>query len=175
MIQIEFTAEELQALNYERFHYPDPRVQRKCEVVWLKSCQLPPQQIAKLAGVVPQTVQRILREYAEGGLERLKQNLYQGQPSELNEHAASLKEFFEKHPPSTVKEAQAAIEQQTGIRREETQVRAFLHRIGMKCRRLGVVPGKLTEPQQVEQRRFVEKELNPRLDAAENGTRKIFC
>lgn len=175
MIQIEFTADQREALHYERFHYPDPRVQRKMEVLWLKSCQLPHAEIAKLAGVEPRTVQRLLNEYVEGGLERLKENRYAGQPSELNAHAASLKEYFEKHPPNTVKEAQHAIEQQTGVRREETQVRQFLLRLGMKCRRMGVVPGKLNEAQQAEQRRFLQEELNPRLDAAEAGTRKIFC
>jgi transposase len=174
MIQIEFTADQRATLQHERFHYPDPRVQRKMEVVWLKCCDLPHTDIAKIAGVNPRTVQRVLNEFKAGGMERLKENHYAGQTSELNEHAGSLKEYFEKHPPNTVKEAQHVIEQQTGVRREETQVRAFLHRIGMKCRRMGVVPGKLTETQQEEQRRFLEKELNPRLNEAENGTRIVF-
>ena len=175
MIQIDFTVSEREALNYERYHYPDPRVQRKIEVVWLKSCQLSHLEIAKAAGVQPRTVQRILNEYVAGGIECLKENRYTGRSSELNQHTASLTEYFEKHPPSTVKEAQHAIEQQTGIRREETQVREFLLRIGMKCRRMGVVPGKLNEAQQAEQRRFLQEALNPRLDEAESGTRKIFC
>ncbi len=154
-------------------HYPDPRVQRKFEVIWLKSCGLSHREIAAAAGVQPRTVQRILNEYVARGIESLKENRYTGRPSELNQLAASLKAYFEKHPPSTVKEAQHLIEQQTGIRREETQVREFLVRIGMKCRRMGVVPGKLNEEQQAEQRRFLDEELNPRLDAAEKGTRKI--
>ncbi|NQE53616.1 hypothetical protein C5S29_08480 [ANME-1 cluster archaeon GoMg3.2] len=33
MINIEFTEEEMQALNYERFHHPDPHVQRKVEAL----------------------------------------------------------------------------------------------------------------------------------------------
>lgn len=37
MIRIQFTEEEKQALNYERYHYPHPRVQRKMEALWLKS------------------------------------------------------------------------------------------------------------------------------------------
>ncbi len=40
MINIDFTEEELQALNYERFHHPDPHVQRKMGAIWLKSQKL---------------------------------------------------------------------------------------------------------------------------------------
>ena len=174
MIRINFTAEEQQALHYERFHYPDPRIQVKMEVLWLKSRGLAHAQIAVLARVSTRTVQRYLNEYQEGGLERLKQDRYVGPTSALEPHVGSLREYFEKHPPASVKEAQHVIEQQTGVRREESQVRAFLHRLGMRCRRVGTVPGKLTEEQQAEQRRFLEEELTPRLDEAESGRRKIF-
>ena len=37
MIKIEFTEGAIQALNYERYHHPHPRVQRKMEALWLKS------------------------------------------------------------------------------------------------------------------------------------------
>lgn len=174
MIRIGFSAGEREALQYERFHYPDPRIQVKMEVLWLKSHDLGHAQIAELAGVSTRTVQRYLNEYQQGGLERLKEDRYVGPTGELEEHAVSLREYFEKHPPASVKEAQHVIEQQTGIRREETQVRAFLHRLGMRCRRVGTVPGKLSDEQQAEQRRFLEEELNPRLDQAERGQRKIF-
>jgi hypothetical protein len=33
MIDIDFTEEEMQALNYERFYHPDPSVQRKMEAL----------------------------------------------------------------------------------------------------------------------------------------------
>jgi len=174
MIRINFTAEERQAIQYERFHYPDPRIQIKMEVLWLKSRGLDHIQIANLAGVSTRTVQRHLNEYQQGGLERLKQDRYVGPTSVLEQHAVSLREYFEKHPPASVKEAQYVIEQQTGISREESQVRAFLHRLGMRCRQVGTVPGKLTEEQQVEQRRFLEEELRPRLDEAEAGRRRVF-
>jgi hypothetical protein len=40
MINIDFTEEEMKALNYERFYHPDPNVQRKMEAFWLKSQKL---------------------------------------------------------------------------------------------------------------------------------------
>ena len=119
MIRITFTEEEKQLFHYERFHYPDPRVQVKMEVLWLKSqdLDLRHEDIASIAGVSSRTVQRYLNEYQEGGLERLKQDNYVAPQSELDDHASTLKEYFEQHPPATVKEAQHVIEQQTGIRR----------------------------------------------------------
>jgi hypothetical protein len=36
MIQIEFTPEELDALHFERYQHPDPKVQKRMEAVYLK-------------------------------------------------------------------------------------------------------------------------------------------
>ena len=35
----------------------------------------------------------------EGGVARLKQLDYRGQPSRLNAHAASVEAYFREHPP----------------------------------------------------------------------------
>jgi hypothetical protein len=37
MIQLELTETEIEALDYERYHHPHPQVQRKMEVLYLKS------------------------------------------------------------------------------------------------------------------------------------------
>jgi len=175
MLHINFTDEEIQTLHFERYHYPDPRVQKKFEVLWLKSQNLAHETIGQLAGICARTVQRYLNEYLEGGVELLKQNNYLGSPSDLNQHGETLKDYFAKNPPSTTAHAQKAIEELTGLRRSLTQVREFLKRLGMKRRKIGSAPGKADDPdKQKEQREFVEKQLNPRLDEAEQGTRKIF-
>jgi transposase len=175
MLRINFTEEEIAALNFERYHYPDPRVQKKFEVLWLKSQDLSHETIAHLSGVCSRQVQRYLNEYLEGGIERLKQNHYTGSPSELNQHTETLKDYFAKNPPSTTAQAQKAIEKLTGLRRSLTQIRDFLKRLGMKRRKVGSAPGKADDPdKQREQREFVETQLNPRLDEAEQGKRKIF-
>src|SRR5919199_3367268 len=126
MRTITFSAEDLQALAHERYHHPDPRVQRKMEVLWLKSHRLPHEQIAAYAGVSRRTVQRYLDEYLAGGLARLRQCRWHQPASALAEHGASLEEHFLKHPPRSAKQARAVIEQCTGIRRGLTQVRRFL-------------------------------------------------
>lgn len=175
MIRINFTDEAIAALNFERYHYPDPRVQKKIEVLWLKSQGLSHETIAKLSGVCSRQVQRYFNEYLEGGIERLKQNHYTGSPSELHQHTQTLKDYFTKNPPSTAAQAQKAIEELTGLRRSLTQVREFLKRLGMKRRKVGSAPGKADDPEkQKEQREFLETQLKPRLDEAEQGKRKIF-
>lgn len=175
MIQINFTVEEIAALSFERYHYPDPRVQKKFEVLWLKSQGLSHESIAQLSGVCSRQVQRYLNEYLEGGIERLKQNHYSGSPSELNQHTQTLKDYFSKNPPSTAAQAQKAIEDLTGLRRSLTQVREFLKRLGMKRRKVGSAPGKADDPEkQRDQREFLDTQLKPRLDEAEQGKRKIF-
>ena len=70
MRPIHFTPEVRQALAHDRYHHPDPRVQRKMEVLWLKSHDLPHDRIATLAGVSRRTVQRSIDQYIEGGLPR---------------------------------------------------------------------------------------------------------
>jgi transposase len=141
MVSIEFTEEERRTLDRERFVYPDPEVQRRMEVLWLVSQGLSREEVARLAGVSTKTVCRYVKRYKRGGIEALKKSEYRGRESELNKHAGTLKEYFEKNPPSTVKQAQAAIEKLTGIRRGYSQVRAFLKRLGLRRRKVGTIPG----------------------------------
>src|SRR3954469_3558484 len=72
MRPIRFPPEDRRSLAHDRFHHPDPRVQREMEVLWLKSHGLGHDDIAALADVSRRTVQRHLNEYREGGLDRLR-------------------------------------------------------------------------------------------------------
>ena len=124
-----FTPAVLVALRHDRYHYPHPRVQQKMEVVWLKSQGCTHEDIARLAAVSRRSVQRYLDEFAAGGLERLRRLPWKGKPNELAAYQASLEDYFLEHPPRSPREAQAAIEQQTGVRRGLTRVRAFLKKL----------------------------------------------
>lgn len=125
-IQIEFTPEIKKTLNYERYHYPAPLVQRRMEVLWLKSHGLQHEQIATLAGISENTMREYFRLYEEGGIEKLKELNYYSPVSELTEHITSLESYFCEHPPTTIKEAQQKIKEITGVERSETQIREFL-------------------------------------------------
>ena len=125
-IQLEFTPEIQESLSYERYHHPVPLVQRRMEVLWLKSHNLPHALIATLGGVSENTMREYFQLYAEGGLEKLKEIHFYRPESELQGHLTSLEAHFQANPPATVKEAQHEIESLTGIKRSETQVRDFL-------------------------------------------------
>ena len=141
MRTIIFTADDRRALAHYRYHHPEPRVQRKVEVLWLKSHGLGHDRIAAYADVSRRTVQRYLDEYLEGGLQRLCRRRRSPPRSALIEHEVSLEEHFETHPVRSIKQARAVIEQRTGIRRGLTQVRHFLKdRLGFRWRRTGAIP-----------------------------------
>jgi transposase len=124
--RLEFTPEIREALNYERYHHPVPLVQRRMEVLWLKSHDLPHALIAKLAGVSENTIREYFQLFIEGGLPKLKEVNFYRPTSELSTRVTSLEAYFRENPPASIKEAQSEIEALTGIQRSETQVAEFL-------------------------------------------------
>ena len=173
-----FTAEERSALAHDRFHHPDPRVQRKMEVLWLKSHGLSHDEIAAYADVSRRTVQRYLDEYLEGGLARLRRSSQRQTKGALAEYQDSLEEYFQKHPVRSTKQAQAIIERQTGIRRGLTQVHRFLKdHLGLRWRKTGAIPvppKKTVEEHAREQATFLREKLEPRLKQARRGRRQVY-
>src|SRR3954470_1612545 len=178
MRTIIFTADDRRALAHYRFHHPEPRVQRKVEVLWLKSHGLGHDRIAAYADVSRRTVQRYLDEYLEGGLQRLCRGRGNQPRSALIEHEVSLEEHFEAHPVRSIKQARAVIEQRTGIRRGLTQVRHFLKdRLGFRWRRTGAIPvppKKTIAEHARDQAAFVRDKLEPRLEQARRGQRQVY-
>jgi transposase len=126
MREFTFSPAVLTEIRHDRYHHPHPRVQRKMEVLWLKSRGLTHAEIAELADVSPRSVQRYLDEFEQGGLERARRLGWQGKACELDQHQQSLEDHFIEHPPRSAREAQQAIERLTGIRRGLSRVRALL-------------------------------------------------
>ena len=173
---VTFSAADLERIACDRYHYPDPRVQRKMEVLWLLHHGATHERVATLAGVSRSTVQRYLTDYLQGGLDLIRRCPHQGSVSPLDEQRASLEDYFDQHPPHTVKQAQQVIEQRTGIRRGLTQVRRFLQRLGLKPRKACAipVPPKSTPDEHAQQQAaFLEDQLEPRLAAARAGHRQV--
>lgn len=150
MITIRFTDDEIAQLQYERFHHPHPRVQRKMEALYLKAMGMAHQDICKLVRISANTLRSYFREFLDGGIDRLKHFDSGGSTCELDPHADTLAQYFVLHPPHTVAEAAEAIERLTGVHRGETQVREFLKKIGMKRRKTGSLPAKADSEAQEE-------------------------
>lgn len=172
MIEIEFTAEEIEELHHEHLYGSHPRVRQRCEVVYLKALGYSPQEISRIVRVSRPTIRTYLEMYQTGGLEKLKELHFHQPTSALDEHIETLKAEFEARPPASIKEAAERIESLTGIRRSPTQVRAFLtQKLGMKRLKVGQIPAKADTE---EQKAFLQNELQPRLEEARQGKRHLF-
>jgi transposase len=175
MIYINFSQEEINQLNYERYHYPHPLVQKRMEALYLKSQKLSHQDICRLCRLSRPTLSLYLKTYLQGGIESLKRLAYQGQASQLNQHQKTIEEQFRQNPPRTSAEAIMMIEKLTGIKRSPTQVRTFMEKIGMKTRKIGYVPGKATEPDKIqEQEEFRQEKLEPLLAEVKEEKRAVY-
>jgi transposase len=171
MITIDFTPQDIDSLHFARFHHPHPRVQLKMEAVYLKSQGLAHQDICRLARISENTLRSYLRQYQEGGIERLKRTDWDGPTSELADHLQAIEEHFRNNPPRSTAQAAADIERLTGVRRGLTQVRKFLKGMGLKFRKLGMIPAKADADGQ---REFLDQRLWPRLRQARR-LRRVVC
>ncbi len=141
------------------------------EAVFLKSQGIPHHDICRLARISENTLRAYLRQFQEGGVERLKRTDWAGTAGELDEHANTLEGYFRENPPRSTAEAADAIERLTGVRRGQTQVREFLGKLGLKFRKLGMIPAKADAD---EQAKFLDEKLWPRLKQAQR-LKRVVC
>lgn len=142
MLQLDFSPSDLAQLQKLRYEHPHPRVQRKMEALLLKAHGLPHAQIAKCVGVCENTLRDYFKQYQAGGITALQQLHFHQPTSELAAHATSLEAYFRDHPPVTIAQAVAIIEELTGLKRSPTQVGIFLKKLGLKRLKTYSVPAK---------------------------------
>jgi len=171
MIRIEFSEQDIRKIKQLRYEHPHPRVRRRMEVLWLKSQGLAHQDICRLAGISSNTLRQYLGMFQSGGVKKLTEFNFYAPTSELEQHRYRLKAHFRGHPPKTINEAAAKIQELTGIKRSPSAVGKFLNALGMAPRRVGTIPSK-ADPEK--QEIFRINELEPRLEEARQGKRAIF-
>jgi transposase len=96
MLNIDFLPEDILNLHYERYNHPHPLVQKKMEVLYLKSQGIKHKEICRLCQITNATLAKYIKQYQLGGVEELKKIVYIGQPSELNKYIDIFTEYFEK-------------------------------------------------------------------------------
>jgi transposase len=131
MLKITYSAVDLDALQYWRFQHPDPRVQVGMEAVYLRSQGMANRDILRLCGISKASFHRYVKAYIAGGIEQLKRIDHYRPQSELARYRPMLEAYFREHPPATVAEAAAQIQERTGNVRKPTQVQQFLKVLGM--------------------------------------------
>jgi transposase len=146
MLKVNIPESDIALLKYERYHNPHPRVMQKMEALYLKALEYPNEDICKIADICGNTMRDYFKQYMEGGVERLKEINFYRPTSELKEYSGTIEDYFKKNPPSSITEASAKIEELTGIKRGETQVRKFLKSLGFRHIKACSIPAKaLTE------------------------------
>lgn len=158
MIKIELEEFEIDKLFEEKERNVHHRVRKKAEVLYLKALGFSHADIQAISRISRPTLATYLKEYKTNGFDSIQELNFYKPKSELDEHIAEMKKYFEEHPPQNSNEAQMIIEEKTGIKRSPTQIREFLKRMKMKIRKVGFVPGKLCdEEKQKEQEDFKKK------------------
>lgn len=170
MLRLEFSQAEQEALAEGRFYHPHPHVQRKMEALWLKSLDVPHGLIGRICQVSPNTLRSYFREYQQGGMERLQELRFHHPSSALAAHQSSVEAALTAQPPRSIKEAAARLAALTGIRRGLSQVRRFVRHLGLRCRKVGMIPAKADPDKQAQ---FLEQKLQPRLREAQAGRRRV--
>ena len=117
---------------------PNSRVRIKCLVVYLRKTGHQRKEIAKIARIDEDKVTNYTNKYDESGLQGLLEENYHQPKSQLAPYTEQLKELFKKELPHTVNQAIEMIDKETGIRLKPSASRAFLKKMGMKCRRCGL-------------------------------------
>jgi len=167
MLPINLSKTEIQKLNYERFHYPCPIVQKRLTAVLLfATVKASLSTIGLMSGLHRHSVVHWVKVYENEGIDSLFTVNYGTNHSKLDEHAESIISSFRTKPPIHAREAKARIARMTGICRSLTQVRSFMHRHGLHYIKTGHIPARAnTEKQQ----QWVNTTLKPAIEEAKRG------
>jgi transposase len=149
--------EQLGVLQHERLHHEHSRVRQRMDVIWLRANGLTQLRVAEMLGISRHTVADYENLYEAGGIDALKDFKWSGRVSPLQAYSSEIEAFLEEHPPRTLEEACDLIEELTGIRREKSFVREFLHSLKIRRLKTGMIPAKADSQQQQE---FLKKSLN---------------
>lgn len=159
-------------LNYERFYYPCPLVQKRMHIVYDKlAFSSSDRELSARYDCCRQTVKHYLKLYEQGGIDALKRCNYGTNTSELAAYSETILASFEERPPVNSAEAKARIKFLTGIERCPTQIRVFMKRHGLKYRKLGQIPSKADAQKQEE---WIANTFEPALEKAKKGETILF-
>ena len=154
MILIEIIPKDLGELKDGRYNQLHPRIAQKYNALWLKHLGLSNAMICKIEGICNNTLLSFFKQYNEGGLAKLQEINFYRPASALSDFSVDIKKYFDENPPTSISMASAKIEELTGIKRGETQVRKFLKNNGFEFRRVGTIPAKALSEEKKTSRKF---------------------
>lgn len=126
MKRIQFTESDILELKNERLQHKHPVVRRRMMALYLKSQGYRHRDICTELDISSMCLCVYLDLYIKEGLGGLRHLGYRGKRNVLFENRELIIAHLEAQPPGSLKEAQARIEELTGIKRSLPQIRAFL-------------------------------------------------
>ena len=158
------SSEELAKLNYERYHYPCPIIQKRLHTVYIKaSTPSSNKEISIIVSAHPNSVGQWITTYKENGFDELCKITRYSNQSLLEKEAVSIKELFARQPPRSIDEARLKIKELTGIERSNTRITAFMKRHQFRFLKTGHIPAKVNN---TAQKNWVNETLKPVIEAA---------
>jgi transposase len=150
MVQARYSAEQLRSLDEARFSQRTDAINRRVNAVYFYGLGLLQREATCLANVSPNTLRKFVAAFESGGLAAVVADAREGPPSAWDPHVPAIRAEFAARPPTSVAQAADRIAQLTGVRRQATRVRTFMHQLGMAPRRLSPIPGKADPLRQAE-------------------------
>ncbi|MDR0287825.1 MAG: IS630 family transposase [Clostridiales bacterium] len=126
---------------------------------------------SRIIGVSGRQARNYRKTYANQGSAALTVDNRYRPVSELETYKDAIKEDLVANPAATAAEASERIYKLTGIKRSPTQIRSFMHRLGLKPLKVASIPAKADPAVQSE---FLETDLDPRIKEAEDGKRALL-
>jgi transposase len=171
MYHCEFSEQDKEIIKHAVIYDESPMIRKRMAILWYKILGYQHYEIAQVTGASLNTITTTIRRYIQGGLVEVRKRRPYRPQGELEEYRNILAEHFANHPPTSLKHAALEIEKLTGIQRSLSSVRSFLHSLGMRRRKVGMVPGK-ADPDERED--FINNELSPVLEEAKSGKRHVY-
>lgn len=127
--------------------------------------------ITRILNISANTVTSYIKEFRDHGIAGVVEDRSYRPSSSLEPFLTCIRCSFAACPPADVAAAIDRILALTAILLSEALVRRTLHKLGLKYRKTGVIPGKADPQLQFD---FFTTELSPRLEEAGKGLRKVF-
>ena len=106
LTKLEISSGELAKLNYERYHYPCPIVQKRLHSIYIKAMSgLSNEQVGNFTDAHPNSISEWVKVYQQDGIEALLKVNHGTNKSLMEIYAVNINELFTKDPPRSIGEA----------------------------------------------------------------------
>ena len=171
MIKLNFSIEDIDCLQKFSASHPHPFVRRKALALLLKSKGIAHHKICETVGICGNILRKYCKCYQDKGLEFVEAINFYKPESCLKIFEQVIRDYFQKSPPTSIKQACSEIGDLTGVYLKVTQMRSYVKKLGVGYRKVCGVPAKADVEKQ---RLFKEQELDPRLEEAKAGKRTVY-